>query len=94
MIVNRQSKIKTIDKVAQRLFEERMLVITPQDSTLHRFNEVGTFIWQTLENPKTIEEIISRVSDHFDCDEKDQVDRDVVKFIDKLARKKVVEVIA
>ena len=94
MIINKRSKIKTIDKVAQRLFEERMLVITPQDSTLHRFNEVGTFIWQTLENPKTVEEIIARVCDHFDCDEKDHVDTDVVKFIDKLARKRVVEVIA
>lgn len=93
MMVTIKSKIKTIDKVAQRLFEDRMLIITPQDSTLHRFNEVGTFIWQSLEDPKTVEEIIMKVCDHFDCDDKDQVDTDVVKFIDKLAKNKVVEVI-
>jgi hypothetical protein len=70
-----------------------MLVITPKDSTLHRFNEVGTFIWQTLEHPKTVEEVIDRVVEHYDCDDEKQVDADVTKFIDKLARKKVVEVI-
>ncbi len=93
MVLNKKSRIKTIDKVAKRLFEERMLVITPQDSTLHRFNEVGTFIWQTLEETKTVEEIIAIVISHFDCDDVIQVDADVIKFIDKLAKKKVVEVI-
>jgi hypothetical protein len=52
-------------RTAQRLFEERMLVITVDDSKLHRLNEVATFIWQLLDVPRTVGEISDLVARHF-----------------------------
>lgn len=93
MNLSRKDKIERSGNVAQRLFEEQMLVINPKDSLLHRFNEVGTFIWQILETPKTVEEICEKVKEHFeDADEK-QVFKDVTGFIAKLEEKKLITII-
>ncbi len=40
--------------VAQRMFDERMLVITAKDSMLHKLNDVGTFIWKTIDKPLSV----------------------------------------
>ena len=53
-------------KLASRLFEERMLIITPSDSKLHRLNEVGTRIWQLLEKPATINDLCHGIEKTFD----------------------------
>ena len=93
MNISKENKIERSGNVAQRLFEEQMLVINPKDSLLHRFNEVGTFIWQILETPKTVEEICAKVKEHFeDADEK-QVFEDVTGFVNKLNGKKLVTII-
>lgn len=92
MNLSENEKIIRSDNVAQRLFEERMLVITPKDSMLHRFNEVGTFIWQLLETPKSTEEICSAIKDNFEGVDGNQLTDDIDVFIDKLIQKKLVEI--
>lgn len=93
MKILKETKIERVKNVAQRLFEERMLVITPKDSLLHRFNEVGTFIWQILDKPKTIEEICEAVKEHFEDVEEKQVFEDITGFIDKLNKNKLIRII-
>lgn len=90
MNIKEKDKIKRVTNVAQRLFEEQMLVITPKDSLLHRFNEVGTFIWQILDTPKTIEEICKAVKEHFEGVDDEQVLKDVTEFAVKMEEKKLV----
>ncbi len=92
MNLSEKTKIQRVENVAQRLFEEQMLVITPKDSLLHRFNEVGTYIWQILDTPKTVEDICAEVNEHFeDIDEK-QIFEDITGFIAKLEEKKLVKI--
>jgi len=74
-------------RIAQRLFEERMLVITVDDSKLHRFNEVATFIWQQLDTPKKIGDICALVAGHFDCAGGDAIEKDIHAFVEVLVRK-------
>ena len=76
--------------LAQRLFEERMLVITVNDSKLHRLNEAGTFIWQLLETPRTIEDIGREVAGHFDGCSGQQALDDTLRFIGTLLDKDLV----
>lgn len=92
MNISKKNKIIRSENVAQRLFEEQMLVINPKDSLLHRFNEVGTFIWQILETPKTVEEICEKVKEHFENADEEQVFKDVTGFIIKLDEKKLVTI--
>ncbi len=81
-----------VDNVAQRLFEERMLVITPRDSMLHRFNEVGSFIWQVLETPRTLSEICTEIKKQFDEVDEGKLTDEIELFVRKLKDKKLVEV--
>jgi len=92
MTSEKNAPIVRADNVAQRLFEERMLVITPRDSMLHRFNEVGTFIWQLLETPKTADEICEAIKIQFDSVDEKKLTDDITVFIEKLLEKKLVEV--
>ena len=91
MAALKNEKIVRVENAAQRLFEDRMLVITPRDSMLHRFNEVGTAIWQILETPKTRDEICAEVKERFDGVDAKQLTNDVDVFIEKLKQKKLVE---
>ena len=79
-------------RIAQRLFEERMLVISVDDSKLHRFNEVATFIWRQLETPKNIGEISEMVCRHFTGCTRATALRDVAAFAEKMAEKDLVTV--
>ncbi len=92
MTRNKNETIVRADNVAQRLFEERMLVITPRNSMIHRFNEVGTFIWRLLETPKTKDEICSSIMEHFDKVNSETLHTDIAVFLKKLQEKKLVEV--
>ncbi|MBN1981399.1 MAG: PqqD family protein [Chitinivibrionales bacterium] len=79
-------------KVAQRLFEGSMLVITAHDSTLHRFNEVGTFIWQFIQTPKKISEITDAVRDNFDRVDRTLLPEHIACFIAALKEKQLISV--
>ncbi len=92
MTTDKNDTIVRADNVAQRLFEERMLVITPRDSMLHRFNEVGSFIWQVLETPKTTAEICTEIKKQFDGVDQEMLTDEIELFIGKLKDKKLVEV--
>lgn len=79
-------------RLAGRLFEERMLVITPADSMLHRLDEAGTFIWSLLETPRTAGSLIDAVADHFDGFDKEKNGPEVLAFLAEIAAKGLVEI--
>jgi hypothetical protein len=79
-------------RLAQRLFEERMLVITPRDSMLHRLDEAGTFIWQQLETPQTAGQLIDAIAGHFNGFDKKENSRDILTFLTELAGLGLVEI--
>lgn len=79
-------------RLAQRLFEERMLVITPKDSMLHRLDAVGTFLWQQIEEPRTIDALIEAIDDHFEGFDKKENGREIVAFLSQLAKLGLVEI--
>jgi hypothetical protein len=76
--------------IAQRLFEERMLVITAKDSMLHRFNEVGTFIWNLLADKMSINEICLSIQNHFQEFDSAKNISEIIAFLEKLEKKKLV----
>lgn len=94
MKLSGKEKIEIDENVAQRLFEEQMLVINPKDSLLHRFNKVGTFIWQILETPKTVELICAKVNEHFEDIYEKPIFKDITGFIAKLEEKKLERIIS
>jgi hypothetical protein len=76
--------------IAQRLFEERMLVITAKDSMLHRFNEVGTHIWQILDNNLSVKEICNSIKENFEGFDPIKDYNDIISFLDTLEKKHLI----
>ena len=79
-------------RVAQRLFEGSMLVITAHDSMLHRFNEVGTFIWKIIDRPVTIEEIGNSICKNFSEVNKEKMYSDLFLFLSEIHKKQLVTI--
>jgi hypothetical protein len=78
------------NQIAQRLFEERMLVITAKDSMLHRFNEVGTFIWSLLDKKISTKEICLSIQEHFQGADSAKTISEINAFLKDLEKKNLV----
>jgi hypothetical protein len=92
MSLSHSSIITKNPKIAQRLFEEKMLVITAKDSMLHRFNEVGTFIWSAIDKPLSIQDICNSIEDHFNGFEIKKSSQEIFDFIKALEKKGLVTI--
>ena len=86
------SIVERAPNLAQRLFEERMLVITSRDSVLHRFNEVGTFIWQILDKPLAVREIFNRIQAHFAGYDEKESQKEIYVFLEGLKKKGLISI--
>ncbi len=83
--------IKRGEKTASRVIEGEAIIFTPEDSMIHSLNEVGTRIWELLEEEKTIDEIVSVICEEFEV-EKDKAEQDIDEFIELLSKKGITEI--
>jgi hypothetical protein len=77
-------------QIAQRLFDERMLVITAKDSMLHRFDEVGTHIWSILDNHLSVKEICESIEENFEGFDSKKNTPEIISFLETLEKKHLV----
>ena len=92
MTISKDSIVARAPNLAQRLFEERMLVISPRDSMLHRFNEVGTFVWQTIEQGTALNDILVSVQERFQGFDSKKNRTGIIAFLEELETKGLVTV--
>ncbi|MEW6607296.1 MAG: PqqD family protein [bacterium] len=77
-------------KTASRIVEGEAVIFTPEDSMIHSLNEVGTRIWELLEQEKTIEDIVRVICKEYEVEEK-EAEQDIMGFIETLHDKKIVD---
>jgi hypothetical protein len=94
MTITPESTICRAPNLAQRLFEGQMLVISSRDSMLHRFNEVGTFIWAQLEKTLTIRALCSAIGDRFEGFNPTRNQSEIAAFLAELEKKGLVKIFA
>jgi hypothetical protein len=78
------------DVLSSRLGSEQV-VLNLRDGTYYGLDDVGSEIWALLEHPITIGEICDAVVESYDVD-LDRCRRDVVRLMDDLVRRRLVEV--
>ena len=57
------------EQIEWRKFENESLLLNVQTGTYFRINEVGSFIWETLDGKKTAENLINSMVKQFDVSE-------------------------
>lgn len=75
---------------AWQIFEEKVILISPDNQEAIEMNEVGSEIWKNIDGINNSRQISDKIFSTFECD-KLEIQRDVDKFINELARKKLIE---
>ena len=73
-------------KAAWRVYDGEAVIVSPEDSTLHTLNAVGTFIWEAADGRTTLAAIVDRVCESFEVDPSTAT-RDAAAFVDSLSRR-------
>jgi len=73
-------------RAAWRIYDGEAVIISPEDSTLHTLNPVGTLIWESADGRTALAAIVSRVCEAFEVD-RTTAARDAAAFVDELTRK-------
>jgi hypothetical protein len=74
-----------------RVIEGEVIILTPENATLHVLNELGTRIWELMDGPIRVEEIVSKIVAEYEVDE-ETVKKDVLDFLSSLAEIGALEV--
>ena len=78
-------------RAAWRVYDGEAVIVSPDDSTLHTLNEVGTLIWEAADGLTSVEALAARIAGEFDVSS-ETARRDVEAFIEHLARRGLLEV--
>lgn len=80
--------VRSPDIIASEVDGE-LVLISIEDGKYFGLNAVGSEIWRLLEAPRSTEDLVSALKDHFDGDG-ETVEREAIAFIDQLAAQSLV----
>ena len=78
-------------RAAWRVYDGEAVIVSPEDSTLHTLNEVGTLIWEAADGLTSVEALAARIAGEFDVSS-ETARRDAEAFIEHLVRRGLLEV--
>ena len=84
-----KSVVRCEDAVFREINGETVL-LTPENSTVHVLNEVGTKIWSLTEKPITVQSIVGAIIEEYDVSP-EVLHKDVKRFISELISKGVLQ---
>ena len=79
-------------KAAWRVYDGEAVIVSPEDSTLHTLNAVGTVIWEAADGRTALEVIVARVCDEFEVDPATAA-RDAAAFVESLTQRGLLTVL-
>jgi len=94
--MNKNSVYTPSDKVVPRRIKNKLIIVPIEDGVadfndaMFSFNETGTKVWECIEQKKSLEEIISTLSNEYNADT-DRIEQSVLKLITTLIEKRIIE---
>jgi hypothetical protein len=76
-----KTKIKRNGNSSFQIADGKAVVMLAVNSNIFTLNEIGTVIWELLETPKTVEELVAGIMKKFPDDNQDAIMVDVDAFI-------------
>ena len=70
-------------RAAWRVYEGEAVIISPDDSTMHTLNPVGTLIWEAADGRTAVASIVARICAEFEV-EAARAEREALGFIETL----------
>ena len=88
MITNTSIIVRN-NKTAWQTVEDKIIAVTPQNKRIHILSGAGAVIWQSLQEPKSIAQLVDSIRDEFEV-ERQQAERDAQEFVQELLNKEIV----
>lgn len=77
-------------RAAWRVYDGEAVIVSPDDSTLHTLNAVGTLIWEAADGGTPVSVIVARIAREFDVSP-ESAERDARAFIELLCQRGLLE---
>ncbi len=88
--MNQQFRTEDLDKyvvlsqgLVWRMIDNKAFILAEDGHKIHNLNKVGSFIWKSADGHQTVRDIIGKICERFEIDEK-TAERDASEFIGKL----------
>ena len=76
--------------IVYQIVDDEAVLVLPTEGKVKVLNKVGAFIWQTIDNQKTVKEIVNQVVAGFEVSHEEAA-RDTLSFLEELAAKAVIQ---
>ena len=90
--LSRSSKIVVSKEVVSCDLGGETAMLDMKEGIYYGLNEIGTIIWEYIQKPITIQEIIDKILEEYEVDD-ETCYADVVELIDQMVENKLVEII-
>lgn len=77
---------------AWRVYDGEAVIVSPEDSTLHTLNEVGTLVWEAADGRTSLAAIAARICERYEV-EAPAAERDVDAFVQALLERGLITVL-
>lgn len=84
-------EVVRVDETISSTLDGEEVILHAESEEYFGLNEVGTKTWESLEQQRTVDELVTIVSEEFDVSE-EQSRRDVESFLDDLEAANLIEV--
>jgi len=81
--------IKRNDDVLYNKLDEEVVMLSVENSEYYGFDSIGSRIWELLEEPLNLQEIVDRLTEEYDVS-REICTNDTIKFLQKLADKNLI----
>jgi hypothetical protein len=82
--------VASTDQVSSNLVDE-VVILNRKSGVYYGLNDVGVFLWNLIQEPKTVNEIRDAILEEYEVDF-DRCERDLFALLQKLATKGLVEI--
>ena len=89
--MNLNQKITFADTVFAQEVDGEMVLLDMNSENYFGLDEVGTAIWQAMQEKETLKEVFAMLMEQYDV-ESDVLEKDLFGFVDKLVENGLVEV--
>ena len=91
-MIGMESRITQSKRIAARVVDGKAVVVVIDTRALHTLNEVGTFVWEQLdERERAVTDLVDAIEAAFEVD-RDKASKDVMGFLNTMADLGAIEV--
>lgn len=71
--------------------DDEIIILSVEDEVYYKLDSVAAFIWDIIDEPKTVDEILEAILNEYDV-EKDESESDLIELLYGLLKKGLIEI--